>query len=390
MGSKENLTKAKKDKKDEFYTRREDIEIEVQNYWKHFEGKKIFCNCDDPELLNSWGEEINLQRFDNKKKRIDFYKNHKNKVVLDNSASQFWVYFHKQFKQLGLKELVATHYREDGKKSFQIRYDGNGDDNNIYDFDLRYFEESNGDFRSKECIELLKKADIVITNPPFSLFREYIALIVKYKKDFLIIGNINAISYKEIFPLLKNKEMWLGNSKAGHFFKVPKTYEINPKANSKIDEYGNQLLYIMGSLWYTNLDLPKRHEDLIMVRQYKGNELEYPKYDNYDAINVDHIKDIPEDYYGVIGVPISFLLKHNPNQFKIIGLGIGKNNFTPTKKYEKFRDPITKEFISDKRDFLLYVKDDNGKYLTNDNYRVRKIYARILIKRIEKINGESN
>ncbi|MGL4617363.1 MAG: adenine-specific methyltransferase EcoRI family protein [Mycoplasmoidaceae bacterium] len=339
MRNKDNLRKAKKDKKDEFYTRKEDIENEVQNYWSHFEGKKILCNCDDPELLEIWGKEKRLKKFEDKKERINFYKNHENQKEIDNAASQFWVYFHKQFNNLGLKELIATHYKEDGSVSYWMRYDGKGDDNNIYDFDLKKFTKSNGDFRSKECIELLDRTDIVITNPPFSLFREYVAQLMEYKKEFLIIGNINAISYKEIFPLLKNKEIWLGNSKAGHFFKVPKTYEINPKANSKIDEYGNQLLYIMGSLWYTNLDLPKRYENLIMVENYKGNELKYPKYDNYDAINVDSIREIPDDYYGVMGVPISFLIKHNPNQFKIISFRKGKDgkDLSINKKYKYCR-----------------------------------------------------
>ncbi|MGL4616993.1 MAG: adenine-specific methyltransferase EcoRI family protein [Mycoplasmoidaceae bacterium] len=301
MSSKKNLANAKKNKNDEFYTRREDIENEMKNYFDKFKGKSILCNCDDPNLFPVLGKKKSLKDFNNKKERIEFYNNHEDKVMLDEAASQFWVYFHKQFKFLGLKKLVATHYKDDGTKSFAIIYDGNGDDNNIYDFDLHEFKNSDGDFRSEECIELLKEANIVITNPPFSLFREYVAQLIEYEKNFLIIGNKNSPSYKEFFPLLKENKIWLGVSLPRGFIKADGTF--NP----------------IGAWWFTNLDLPKRHQDLIMVDEYKGNEYKYPKYDNYDAINVDKIKEIPRDWGGVIGVPISFLVKHNPDQFDIVG-----------------------------------------------------------------------
>ena len=233
--------------------------------------------------------------------------------------------------------------------------------------------KQHGDFRSSECIELLKEADIVVTNPPFSLFREYVGQLMQYEKKFIIIGSINAISYKEIFPYIKENKLWLGPSisSGDRKFNVPDDYPLNA-AGCGTDPDGRKFIRVKGVRWFTNLDHNKRHEELDLIRLYSPEE--YPQYDNYDAINVDKTSDIP------CNVPITFLDKYNPEQFEIITLGIGEGNFTPTKKYQKFRNPETKEFISDKRDFLLYVRKPNGKYLTSEGYRLDKVYARIIIR----------
>jgi hypothetical protein len=203
---------------------------------------------------------------------------------------------------------------------------------------------------------------------------------MEYNKKFLIVGHQNAITYKEIFRLMKENKMWLGygfKGGAAHF--INKQYEDYATAG----DHKEGMIRVSGVVWFTNLDINKRHEDLILYKKF--NPEEYPTYDNYDAINVNLTKDIPMDYKGKMGVPITFLDKYNPDQFEIHTLGIGEENFTPSKKYSKFRDPITKEEISDKRDYLLYVKDPNGKYLTSENYRLNKVYARIIIsnKRIQ-------
>lgn len=263
----ENLHKAKVNKNDEFYTRMEDISKELSNYKRHFKDKVIFCNCDDPEWSN------------------------------------FWIFFHQSFEAYGLKKLIATHYNADGSPSYVMEYEG-GNDVDPKDWHQRQLK-GNGDFASEECIELLNQCDIVITNPPFSKFREYISLLMKHDKKFIIIGNKNAITYKEFFPLLKDNKVWEGYNMVKEFLKPDGTYQ----------KFGN-----IG--WFTNLDIPKRHESLIDTLRYqydKHPEL-YQKYDNYDAINVDKIKDIPYDYYGVMGVPITFMDKYNPKEFEIVGL----------------------------------------------------------------------
>jgi hypothetical protein len=368
--AKRNLDKAKVDKKDEFYTQLADIENELKHYRQHFRSKVILCNCDDPY------------------------------------ESNFFKYFANNFNTFGLKKLIATCYNgspitgqelplfaidEDGndkKVAYKVEItevtDVNGD-GRVDLADVRYLIQNdknvlsilkeNGDFRSRECIELLKEADIVVTNPPFSLFREYVAQLMKYEKKFIIIGHQNAITYKEIFPLIKDNKMWLGygfKGGAGHFVSP---YEDVATAG----DHRKGMIRVSGVNWFTNLEIPKRHEQLILYHTYSSEE--YPKYDNYDAINVNATSDIPVDYDGTMGVPITFLDKYNPDQFEIVTLGIGEGNFKPTKKYQKFRDPITKEFISDKRDYLLYVKDPQGKYLTSEGYRLNKVYARIIIKK---------
>lgn len=366
--ARRNLDNAKVNKKDEFYTQMTDIERELQHYWLHFRDKVVLCNCDDPY------------------------------------ESNFFKYFALRFNQLGLKKLICTCYNgspvlgnelmidfgdfedEPKKVAYKVEItevkDLNGD--GAVDLsDVQYLMKNDknvlstlktGDFRDPECIELLKQSDIVVTNPPFSLFREYIGQLMEYDKKFLIIGHQNAITYKEVFPLVKENKMWLGygfKGGAAHFFSP---YEdIATAGNHKKD-----MIRVSGVNWFTNLEIPKRNEEMDLVCRYSPEE--YPTYDNYDAIEVGKTSDIPYDYKGNMGVPITFLDKYNPEQFEIITLGIGEGNFTPTKKYQKFRDPETLQPISDKRDFLLYVRKENGKYLTSEGYRVDKLYARIIIR----------
>lgn len=273
--SNKDLNKANKNKKDEFYTQLTDIEKEMKHYKEHFKDKVVFLNCDDPE------------------------------------ESNFWRYFSSAFKHLKLKKLIATHYGN-GRPAYKLEK-SNGDT-------IRTPLKQNGDFRSPECVEILKEADIVVTNPPFSLLREYVAQLMEYNKKFIIIGNINALSYKEIFKLIKENKIWLGYSihSGDREFKVPEDYPLNA-SGYRVDENGVKYIRVKGVRWFTNLDYKERHQDLLLYKKYKGNEDEYPKYDNFDAINVDITKDIPEDYKGNMGVPITFIDKYNPDQFEIVG-----------------------------------------------------------------------
>ena len=290
------LTKAEKAKNDEFYTQISDIEMELNHYRKHFAGKTILCNCDDPRVSN------------------------------------FFRYFALNFQTLGLKRLIATCYMNDNpdlfsqgsvNKSIYSDFDGSFRCNELTDFNRIPFKQLNGDgvysagdFRSKECIALLEQADIVVTNPPFSLFREYVAQLIKYNKKFVIIGNQNAVTYKEIFPLIKENKIWLGYKSGDMAFVVPDYYEARA-TRFWIDENGTKHRSLGNICWFTNLDITKRHVDLILYKKY--NPEEYPKYDNYNAINVDKVANIPCDYDGVMGVPITFLDKYNPEQFEIVG-----------------------------------------------------------------------
>ncbi len=282
-----NLTQAKKAKKDEFYTQLSDIERELSHYKEHFRGKTVLCNCDDPRISN------------------------------------FFRYFAYNFEHLGLKRLITTCYKNQNTDLFSMNTceqaiwleyfgDKNGDKiPNPDEIGIHNFK-GDGDFRSAECIELLKQADIVVTNPPFSLFREYVAQLIEYNKKFVIIGHQNAITYKEIFPLIKDNKIWLGygfKGGAGHFISK---YEDTATAG----DHREGMIRVSGVVWFTNLDIDKRHEDLILYKTY--NPEDYPKYDNYDAINVDKTSDIPCDYDGVMGVPITFLYKYNPLQFEIV------------------------------------------------------------------------
>lgn len=272
-----NLNIAKKSKKDDFFTQLEDIEKELKHYVVHCRDKIIYCNCDDP------------------------------------TKSNFWRHFHLNFEALGLKKLIATHYDPENP-TYKLEYTG-GNDGDIEDgvkTDLR----QNGDFRSDECVELLKESDIVVTNPPFSLFREYVAQVMEYNKKFIIIGNQNAITYKEIFPLIKENCIWLGYGFSGNvgFFSAPYTdYAVS-------SQHKKGLIRVSGVMWFTNLDISKRHDFLdLRGNYYYGNENQYPHYDNYDAIEVSKVNTIPCDYDGVMGVPITFMTKYNPEQFEIIG-----------------------------------------------------------------------
>lgn len=306
-----NLNAAKTAKKDDFYTQLTDIERELQHYWPHFRDKVVLCNCDDPY------------------------------------ESNFFKYFALRFNQLGLKKLICTCYNgspvqgnelmidfgdfTDAPKKIAYKVeitevkDVNGD--GAVDLsDVRYLlqNEKNvistlktGDFRDPECIELLKQADVVVTNPPFSLFREYIDQLIVFGKKFLIIGNQNNVTYKEIFPLLMNNIIWLGHKSGDMSFKVPDDYEPRETRYWQ-DETGQKWRSLGNICWYTNLDHNKRHEELDLVCRYSIEE--YPSYDSYDAINVNKVDDIPCDYEGVMGVPITFLDKYNPDQFEIIGI----------------------------------------------------------------------
>lgn len=290
-----NLKKARAGKNDEFYTELTDIEKELRHYKQHFKDKVVFCNCDDPRISN------------------------------------FFHYFSYNFENLGLKKLITTCYKNQSRdlfsehkseKAIYLEYTGdkNGDKipnpEEIGIIDLN----GDGDFRSVECIELLKQADIVVTNPPFSLFREYVAQLIEYDKKFLIIGNQNNVTYKETFKLVKENKIWTGVDNGGtKWFKVPAHYEIETETRIKIEN--GQKYFSMGSVsWFTNLDNRKRNEHLILYKTYYGNETEYPKYDNYDVINVDKVSDIPMDYNGFMGVPITFIDKYNPEQFEILGI----------------------------------------------------------------------
>ena len=294
MARTKELSAAKRAKKDEFYTDLDDIAEEVKHYRDHFRGKVVLCNCDDPRISN------------------------------------FFHYFSHSFEQLGLKKLITTCYRSQerdlfsqsaSEKAIWLEYDGDRNGNRVPDpeeIGIHEFE-GDGDFRSAECAELLKKADIVVTNPPFSLFREYIAQLVAYDKKFLIIGNVNALTYKEVFPLVQSNRIWLGASihSGDRKFGVPDDYPLNA-ASCGVDERGRRFIRVKGVRWFTNLDYKQRHDDLILYANYTPER--YPKYDNYDAINVNEVCEIPEDYHGVMGVPITFLDHYNPDQFEIVGL----------------------------------------------------------------------
>ena len=359
MAKNENLHAAKTAANDEFYTQYNDISNEIPHYRPHFKGKVVYCNCDDP----TW--------------------------------SNFWIYFHNNFKSLGLKKLISTHYQKDTEPSYALIYEG-GDDFNMqagktieivgnYSEDGKTFYTA-GDFRSDACIELLKEADIVCTNPPFSLFRQYIAQLVEYEKNFLIIGNQNVLTYQEVFPLIKENKVWLGYHSGHTWFGVPKNYKIpenyltvdRKKMRSNgymIDENGVIWRNLGNICWFTNLDIQKRHDGLWRRNgkfdnakahcYYEGFEDNYPKYDNYDAIEVSKTKDIPIDYPGVMGVPITWLDKYNPDEFEIID--------------------INPHFFS-----LVAEGKEKPKQLTLKSVNKKDPYARILIRNRNPIKKEDD
>ena len=335
MNNNSIFTKSKKEKNDEFYTRLEDIEKELRYYENQFKDKVVLCNCDDP------------------------YK------------SNFFKYFLLNFKKLGLKKLISTCYNgcediplfDDDTKVVRKAYkavisidkleDINEDDilSVLSQDDVITELKGNGSFDSPECIKLLKECDIVCTNPPFSLFRKFIDTIMTYDKKFLVLGTISSITYKSVFPLIKNNKMWLGMTPAnGMYFYVPNEYKHVSTYNSETIKDGRKVIRVPAICWFTNLKTIKRNNPLNLTKIYKGNESYYPKYDDYDAINVDKVDDIPEDYDGVIGVPVTFLDKYCPQQFKIVGM------VSPSKIDE----------------YNLGYSMINGKY----------IYARLLIQKI--------
>ena len=346
-----NLNKAKEAKKDEFYTQLEDINNELKHYREHFRGKTVLCNCDDPRVSN------------------------------------FFTYFAYNFEFLGLKKLITTCYKNQDvdlfsqgqcEKAVYLVYEGDKNGNHIPDAEeIGVLPlKGDGDFRSRECIELLKEADIVVTNPPFSLFREDVAQLFEYDKKFLIIRHINAVSYKELFPLIMQNKIWMGASihSGDRKFWVPDNYELQ-SAGCGVDETGKKYIRVKGVRWFTNLDYKERHENLILYKKY--NPEEYPKYENYDAINVNRTEEIPIDYDGVMGVPITFMDKYNPEQFEIIGMGIaglglaaGVQPYKP--EHKKYRKEIQKRGAVD-GDLYMIIKGE-----------VVVPYARILIRKIKK------
>ena len=324
-GTNQHLRKAEGNKRDEFYTELNVIENEVKHYKSHFKDKVVYCNCDDPRVSN------------------------------------FFHFFSHNFERLGLKKLIATSYKNqnldlfslnDSETAIKLEYYGDKNNNRVPDIEeIGIIKlKGDGDFRSKESIEILKESDIVVTNPPFSLFREYVNQLVEYEKKFLIIGNLNAITYKEVFSLIVANKIWLGASLDGRnvWFKIPDWYDKFHKI-----ENGHKYAFVASTVWFTNLEYEKRKEEIILYKHY--DEKEYPKYDHYDAINVNKVKEIPCDYDGYMGVPITFLNKFNPNQFEIID---GLNRYSilegPTKK-------------------------TRGKYLSQVNGKA--IYVRIVIKK---------
>ncbi|HOW91857.1 MAG TPA: adenine-specific methyltransferase EcoRI family protein [Anaerolineaceae bacterium] len=357
----EDFDKAKKNKKDEFYTQLPDIEAELRHYKEQFNSKVVFCNCDDPY------------------------------------ESNFFKYFATYFNFLGLKKLIATSFagspvayqqlvlfdmkcikegNRNTKRPYKIEISEVGDDNADGAVDLSDVEyllkngknalsllEGNGDFRSQECIELLKEADIIVTNPPFSLFREYVSQLVEFNKKFIIIGNINAVTYKETFKLIKENKVWLGQSihSGDREFRVPDHYPLEA-AGFRVDENGVKYIRVKGVRWFTNLDFDERHENLELFKRYTPEE--YPRYVNYDAIEVSKTAEIPYDYDGEMGVPITFLDKFNPDQFEIIGSSrfIGR----PMSEFAKKGT---------------YVAGGIRFYLANGDGTYRCLYDRIVIKR---------
>jgi len=371
---------AKKNKNDEFYTQLADIEAELRYYRPHFSGRTVLCNCDDP------------------------------------FESNFFKYFVMNFRRLGIKKLIATCYSGSPVQGKQISLfdlegmsqtdaetkrpylieiteipDANGDgaiDLSDVEYLLRHDAnvltvlKGNGDFRSRECIAMLDEADIVVTNPPFSLFREYIAVLMERDKKFLVIGNQNAITYKEIFPLIESNRMWLGfgfKRNMAHFYTPYAAY------SQWIEQEGEGVVRVAGVQWFTNLDLPKRHENLILVEKYSPER--YPHYDNYDAIDVSKTADIPEDWTGVMGVPITFLNKYNPTQFEILGiakapLGVPFKSYPRQTQVSKngTRGEVTK--LNDGPAIMVSTPPvGETYYIVDEKFYVQK-YARILIRRI--------
>lgn len=359
------LNKAAKAKKDEFYTQLSDIEKELRHYKAFFKDKIVLCNCDDPFESNFFKYfAMNFNALQLKKLIATCYVT--SPVVGDEL--QYYVDSHGQLSFFPLDDTVQLQPQNE-KKPYKVEItevtDANGDGRvDLADVEYLIKNEKNtltllegdGDFRSDECIELLKQSDVVVTNPPFSLFREYVAQLIEYEKYFLIIGNQNAITYKEIFPLIRDGKMWYGISihSHGRDFRIPDDYPLNAY-EYRTDSQGFKYINVKGVRWFTNIDYKERHDDLILYKQYTPEE--YPKYDNYDAIEVGKTAEIPCDYDGIMGVPISFLDKYSPDQFELIGLD---------------RYTVPKEFLV------------GGRVAINGKPR----YARILIRRKQAHNED--
>lgn len=391
MARSDNLRNAKKNKADEFYTQLTDIEKELSHYKSEFENKVVFCNCDDPY------------------------------------ESNFFKYFALNFNYLKLKRLICTCYDESPitgeqlslfdlgyeiksskpKHAYKIVINSVDDLNEDGAIDIVDVEtlvktkentlsllKGDGDFRSEECVKLLKESDIVVTNPPFSLFREYVSQLMEYNKKFLIIGNINAVNNKDFFPLIRDNKVWIGYKFNGSpmMFRIPKKYEVSGTV-TKFDAEGNQLVGVGGTCWFTNLDVQKRHEKMILYKKY--NSIDYPSYFNFDGIDVKNTNEIPCDYAGIMGVPISFLDKYNPKQFKIIGNGstIEKkyiHTVTENKKTIQYIDKETKEV---KWTFPYSVNErkiGNGLRIERNGEPAESPYSRLMIQIIEECGNNED
>ena len=328
MAKNNNLHTAKTAKNDEFYTMLTDIEKEMRYYKDFFKGKVVYCNCDDAR------------------------------------ESNFFKYFSLNFEFLGLKKLITTGYKADGKGVVLV-YEGDKNGNRRVDNEEIIVNKLNGDgdFRSEECIEYLKQADVVVTNPPFSLFRQYVKQLMDYNKKFIIIGNQNAIICKEIFPYIKNNQLWLGMSMNGsnRWFIAPDSYEVKENAAGyKLDEKGRKMFFVNGVTWFTNIENKRRNEPIYLYKRYSFED--YPKYDHFDAIYVNRVDEIPIDYYGVMAVPITFLYKYNPKQFEILDL---------INRYMIF-------------DYFGVNEEVRKKHSHCANVNGKSTYARILIKKIQQ------
>ncbi len=332
-----DFREARRAKKDEFYTSLSDIELELKHYARHFKGKVVYCNCDDPR------------------------------------ASNFFRYFSINFERLGLKKLITTCYRsqnadqfglDDSDRAVYLEYTGDKNSHGIPDAEEIGIEQlhGDGDFRSAESVKLLRQADIVVTNPPFSLFREYVAQLVDHNKQFLIIGNMNALTYKEIFPLFQNGQVWYGPSirSGDREFRVPDNYPITA-AGSRVDEEGKKYVRVKGVRWFTNLDYPGRHEDLDLHKTYSPDA--YSRYANFDAIDVSKTTNIPVDYDAPMGVPITFLDKYNPGQFDILG---------SSKSLARPMSEVAKKGTYQRGGPRFYLPNGDGTY--------RRMYDRIVIR----------
>jgi len=334
----QDFQQAKQGKKDEFYTSLEDIELEMIHYTKHFKGKVVYCNCDDPR------------------------------------ESNFFIYFYNNFETLGLKKLITACYRSLNSDSFEndiseqavyLEYNGRKNDGIGLKDEVVNTKQfmGDGDFRSVESIELLKQADVIVTNPPFSLFKEYCAQLFEFKKKFIIIGNMNAVTYKSIFPLIQANKLWYGPSirSGDREFRVPSDYPLEASGTRK-DEHGNKYVRVKGVRWFTNLDFPSRYIDLALEKSY--SPITNPKYANFDAIEVSKTKDIPHDFDGPMGVPITFIDKYNPNQFEILG---------SSRTLSRPMSEITEKGTYSQGGPRFYLPNDDGSY--------RRMYERIIIKK---------